>query len=114
MPADDPPPPTPDVPRHVAGLSDIQRCADSKKDNLMDRSSIRREMSEQSAWDDLSWPASTMTFATFYQDVKLTKKALEEATRTRTGDNTFKIDTANVFETLKRAITRGTKGYKGL
>ena len=26
-----------DVPRHVADLSDIQRCADSKKDNLMDR-----------------------------------------------------------------------------
>ena len=35
-----------------------------------------REMSEQSAWDDLSWSASTMTFATFYQDVKLTKKAV--------------------------------------
>ena len=32
--------PTPDVPRHVADLSDIQRCADSKKDNLMDRTDI--------------------------------------------------------------------------
>ena len=40
MPAADPPPPTPDVPRHVADLSDIQRCADSKKDNLMDRTDI--------------------------------------------------------------------------
>ena len=29
--------PTPDVPRHVADLSDIQRCADSKKDDVMDR-----------------------------------------------------------------------------
>ena len=39
MPAADPPPtpPPPDVPRHVADLSDVQRCADSKKDNLMDR-----------------------------------------------------------------------------
>ena len=73
-----------------------------------------REMAEQSAWDDLSWPASTMSFATFYQDVKLAQKALEEATRTRTGDPTFKIDTPNKFETLKRAITRGTKGVKGL
>ena len=34
---DPPPPPPPDVPRHVAGLSDVQRCADSKKDDLMDR-----------------------------------------------------------------------------
>ena len=32
-----PPPPPPDVPRHVADLSDVQRCADSKKDDLMDR-----------------------------------------------------------------------------
>ena len=40
MPAADPPPPTPDVPRHVADLSDIQRCADSKKDNLMDRTEV--------------------------------------------------------------------------
>ena len=71
-------------------------------------------MSEQSAWDDLSWPASTMTFATFYQDVKLVQKQLEEATRTRTGNHAFEIDTANKFETIKRAITRGTKGYKGL
>ena len=30
-------PPPPDVPRHVADLSDVQRCADSKKDDLMDR-----------------------------------------------------------------------------
>ena len=29
--------PTPDVPRHVADLSDVQRCADSKKDDIMDR-----------------------------------------------------------------------------
>ena len=29
--------PLPDVPRHVADLSDIQRCADSKKDDVMDR-----------------------------------------------------------------------------
>ena len=71
------------------------------------------EMSEQSAWDDLSWPASTMTFATFYQDVKLVQKQLEEATRTRTGNHAFEIDT-NKFEAIKRAITRGTKGYKGL
>ena len=34
------PAPTPDVPRHVADLSDIQRCADSKKDNLMDRTEV--------------------------------------------------------------------------
>ena len=32
-----PPPPPPDVPRHVADLSDVQRCDDSKKDDLMDR-----------------------------------------------------------------------------
>ena len=31
---------TTDVPRHVADLSDIQRCADSKKDNLMDRTEV--------------------------------------------------------------------------
>ena len=39
MPAADPPPPPPppDVPRHVADLSDVQRCEDSKKDDLMDR-----------------------------------------------------------------------------
>ena len=39
MPTANPPttPPPPDVPRHVADLSDVQRCADSKKDNLMDR-----------------------------------------------------------------------------
>ena len=29
--------PATDVPRHVADLSDVQRCADSKKDDLMDR-----------------------------------------------------------------------------
>ena len=29
--------PATDVPRHVADLSDIQRCADSKKDDVMDR-----------------------------------------------------------------------------
>ena len=51
--------------------------------------------------DDLSWPTSTMSFATFYQDVKLAQKALEEATRTRTGDNTFKIDTPNVGGLLR-------------
>ena len=48
-------------------------------------------MSEQSAWDDLSWPASTMTFATFYQDVKLVQKQLEEATRTRTGKRNLRF-----------------------
>ena len=40
MPAADPqadPPLTPDVPWHVADLSDVQRCADSKKDDVMDR-----------------------------------------------------------------------------
>ena len=37
MPDGDDPPPPPDVPRQVADLSDIQRCADSKKDDVMDR-----------------------------------------------------------------------------
>ena len=35
--------PTPDVPRHVADLSDIQRCADSKKDGVMDRTHVNTQ-----------------------------------------------------------------------
>ena len=35
--------PTPDVPRHVADLSDIQRCADSKKDDVMDRTTVNTQ-----------------------------------------------------------------------
>ena len=35
--------PTPDVPRHVADLSDIQRCADSKKDDVMDRTPVNTQ-----------------------------------------------------------------------
>ena len=35
--------PTTDVPRHVADLSDIQRCADSKKDDVMDRTSVNTQ-----------------------------------------------------------------------
>ena len=38
-PAASPAAPATDVPRHVADLSDIQRCADSKKDDVMDRTS---------------------------------------------------------------------------
>ena len=40
---DPPPPPPPDVPRHVADLSDVQRCEDSKKDDLMDRTDINTQ-----------------------------------------------------------------------
>ena len=36
-PAAPPAAPATDVPRHVADLSDVQRCADSKKDDIMDR-----------------------------------------------------------------------------
>ena len=39
-PAAPPAAPATDVPRHVADLSDIQRCADSKKDDVMDRTSV--------------------------------------------------------------------------
>ena len=35
--------PATDVPRHVADLSDVQRCADSKKDDVMDRTSINTQ-----------------------------------------------------------------------
>ena len=35
--------PATDVPRHVADLSDIQRCADSKKDDVMDRTSVNTQ-----------------------------------------------------------------------
>ena len=52
MPADDSAPPPPDVPRHVADLSDVQRCADSKKDNLMDRTDANTQ----------SWIAFRFTF----------------------------------------------------
>ena len=34
--------PLPDVPRHVADLSDVQRCADSKKDDIMDRTHVSK------------------------------------------------------------------------
>ena len=36
-------PTTDPVPRHVADLSDIQRCADSKKDDVMDRTSVNTQ-----------------------------------------------------------------------
>ena len=42
-PAAPPAAPTTDVPRHVADLSDIQRCADSKKDDVMDRTSVNTQ-----------------------------------------------------------------------
>ena len=42
-PAAPPAAPAADVPRHVAGLSDIQRCADSKKDDVMDRTSVNTQ-----------------------------------------------------------------------
>ena len=44
-------PPT-DVPRHVADLSDVQRCADSKKDDVMDRTAV----------NTLSWIAFRFQF----------------------------------------------------
>ena len=52
MPAGDSAPPPPDVLRHVADLLDVQRCADSKKDNLMDRTDANTQ----------SWIASRFTF----------------------------------------------------
>ncbi len=42
-PAAPPAAPATDVPRHVADLSDIQRCADSKKDDVMDRTSVNTQ-----------------------------------------------------------------------
>ena len=42
-PAASPAAPATDVPRHVADLSDIQRCADSKKDDVMDRTSANTQ-----------------------------------------------------------------------
>ena len=42
-PAASPAAPATDVPRHVADLSDIQRCADSKKDDVMDRTSVNTQ-----------------------------------------------------------------------
>ena len=42
-PAAPPAAPAPDVPRHVADLSDIQRCADSKKDDVMDHTSVNTQ-----------------------------------------------------------------------
>ena len=62
---DPPPPPPPDVPRHVADLSDVQRCEDSKKDDLMDRTdastrSWSRSRRERSA--DQSNPLPTTCF----------------------------------------------------
>ena len=51
-PAAPPAAPAADVPRHVADLSDVQRCADSKKDNLMDRTDANTQ----------SWIAFRFTF----------------------------------------------------
>ena len=42
-PAASPAAPATDVLRHVADLSDIQRCADSKKDDVMDRTSVNTQ-----------------------------------------------------------------------
>ena len=42
-PAASPAAPATDVPRHVADLSDIQRCADSKKDDVMDRTNVNTQ-----------------------------------------------------------------------
>ena len=41
--ADPPAAPATDVPRHVADLSDVQRCADSKKDDVVDRTSVNTQ-----------------------------------------------------------------------